>query len=105
MNTLAYTILAFAKILHLLINLYTFVVAIAVLLSWVNPDPYNPIVRTLRQLTEPAFYHVRRCLPKFFFRTGIDFAPMIVLFVLIILDTVAVQLLYDWALSLRKISL
>lgn len=97
MSAIAYTILAFAKILHLLINLYTFIVAIAVLLSWVNPDPYNPIVRTLRQLTEPIFYRVRRFMPRILFRTGLDFAPMIVLFVLIILDTVAVQLLYDLA--------
>lgn len=102
MSAIAYIILAFAKILHLLINLYTFIVAGSVLLSWVNPDPYNPIVRTLRQLTEPVFYRVRRLLPRALFRTGIDFSPMIVLFVLIMLDTVVVQLLYDLATSLKS---
>lgn len=102
MRALAYFIFAIAKILHLLINLYTFVIAIAVLLSWVNPDPYNPIIRLLRGLTEPVFYHARRFLPRFLFRTGFDFTPVIVLFLLIILDTVVVQLLYDFGLSLAK---
>ena len=102
MNALAYLIIAMAKIFHLIINLYTFIVAIAVLLSWVNPDPYNPIVRLFRQLTEPVFWRVRRVMPKILNRTGIDFSPMVVLFLLIILETVGVQLLYDLAASLLK---
>lgn len=101
MNVLSYFILALAKILHLIINIYTFVVAISVLLSWVNPDPYSPIVRLFRQLTEPIFYWARRLMPRFLFRTGFDFSPILVLFVLIILDTVVVQLLHDLAASLR----
>ncbi|MBI4124971.1 MAG: YggT family protein [Deltaproteobacteria bacterium] len=101
MNALSYIILACAKILHLILNIYTFIVAISVLLSWVNPDPYNPIVRIFRQLTEPAFNWVRRWMPRALLRTGLDFSPLIVLFVLIILDTVVVQLLYDWANALR----
>lgn len=101
MNALSYLLLALAKILHLLINIYTFVVAIAVLLSWVNPDPSNPLVRILRQLTEPVFSWVRRWMPRILFRTGFDFSPIIVLFILIILDTVVVQLLSDWAISLH----
>ena len=100
MNFFGYLLLALAKILHLVINLYTFVVAFAVLLSWVSPDPMNPLVRMLRQLTEPIFGRVRKFMPKFFWRTGIDFTPMVVLFLLILIDTVAVQLLYDWAHSL-----
>lgn len=99
MKAIGYLLLAFAKILHLLINMYTFVVAIAVLLSWVNPDPMNPVIRILRQLTEPVFWQIRRRLPRALLRTGIDFSPMIVLFLLILLDTVIVQLLYDFANS------
>lgn len=102
MNALAYFIIAVTKILHLIINLYTFIVAIAVLLSWVNPDPYNPIVRLFRQLTEPVFGRVRRVMPKILYRTGIDFSPMVVLFLLIILETVGIQLLYDLAASILK---
>ncbi|MDP2600493.1 MAG: YggT family protein [Deltaproteobacteria bacterium] len=102
MSALAYFVLAIAKILHLLINIYTFVVAIAVLISWVNPDPYNPLVRILRQLTEPVFSKIRRIMPRALFRTGIDFTPVIVLLLLVIIDTVGVQLLYDLAASLLK---
>lgn len=101
MNALSYFILAMAKILHLLLNLYTFVVAIAVLLSWVNPDPYNPLVRIFRHLTEPAFHWARRWMPRVLLRTGVDLSPMVILFILIILDTVVVELLYDWAYSLK----
>jgi len=100
MNAAAYLIIAIAKILNIIINIYTFIVAFAVLLSWVNPDQYNPIVRILRQLTEPVFWRVRRFLPKALFRTGIDFSPLVVLFILIILQTVGVQLLYDLAATL-----
>lgn len=99
MRAIGYLLLASAKILHLLINMYTFVVAIAVLLSWVNPDPMNPVIRILRQLTEPVFWQIRRRLPRAILRTGIDFSPMIVLFLLILLDTVIIQLLYDFANS------
>lgn len=102
MHALVYLIVAIAKILHLLINLYTFIVGFAVLLSWVNPDPSNQIVHMLRTLTEPVFSKVRRFLPRAFFRTGIDFSPMIVLFILILLDTICVPLLYDLAASLLK---
>ena len=41
----------------------SFIVLIAVLLTWVNPEPYNPIVRFLRSVTEPVFYQVRRRMP------------------------------------------
>lgn len=102
MNALAYLLIGVAKILHLLISIYTFVVAFSVLLSWVSPDPRNTVVHILRSLTEPVFWQVRRILPRVLFRTGIDFSPIIVLFILILLDTVAVQLLYDLAHSLLR---
>ena len=86
-----YFLIAVAKILGLLINLYTLIVAVAVLLSWVKPDPYNPLVRTLHQLTEPVFGRVRRFLPKILFRTGLDFSPILVLIILIFLDTFLVE--------------
>jgi len=63
-----------------LINVYIWVVIIAALLSFVNPDPYNPIVQFLYRVTNPAYSLVRR-----FMRTdlnGIDFAPLIIIIVL-----------------------
>lgn len=101
MSILSYLLISLSQILHLLVKIYTFVVAIACLLSWVSPDPHNPVVRILRQLTEPVFWRVRRLLPRALFRTGIDFTPMVLLFILIIFDTVVIQLLYEYALSLK----
>ena len=99
MSALGYILLAIARLLNMLITIYTFVVAAAVILSWVNPDPYNPIVRILRQLTEPAFNLARRILPRALWRSGIDFSPLLVFFILILIDTVLVNLLFDLARS------
>lgn len=87
--------MAIAKMLHLIFNIYTFVIAIAVIMSWIRPDPYNPIVRIIRQITEPVFNIVRRIMPRFLFRTGIDLSPIFVLLILIVLDTVLVGYLYE----------
>ena len=59
------------------LSLYFWVVIAGVVLSWVNPDPYNPIVRGVRTLTEPVFYRVRKWMP-FSYISGIDFSPFVV---------------------------
>lgn len=97
MHFLGLLLLTIAKVLRLLINLYTFIVAIAVIISWVRPDPHNPIVRFLDQATRPVFNLVRRRMPRSFFRLGIDFSPIIVFILLIALDTVLVGMLFDYA--------
>jgi YggT family protein len=61
-----------------LLELYTYVVIVAALISWVSPDPRNPIVRFLRQVTEPVFEPIRRYLPPW--KTGgLDLSPLIVI--------------------------
>ncbi len=67
------------------ITLYKWVIIISALLSWVRPDPYNPIVQMLYRLTEPAYAFVRRFIPTVF--GGMDLAPLIVILVLIFLET------------------
>ena len=70
---------AVALILDRLLQLYSVVVLIAVLVSWVNPDPYNPVIRFLRSATEPVFAWVRRRLP--FTMVGMmDLSPIAVFF-------------------------
>ncbi|MFO1518575.1 MAG: YggT family protein [bacterium] len=96
MHAIGYLIISLAKILSLLVNIYTFIIAGAVIISWVNADPYNPIVRFLRQATEPIFWRVRRILPQFLFRTGLDFTPIVVLILLILIENVVVNLLFEW---------
>lgn len=100
MTALGYLVLAIARLLNMLITIYTFVVAAAVIISWVRPDPHNPIVRILYQVTEPAFRQARRILPRALYRTGLDFAPIVVFIALILIDTVIVNLLFDLARQL-----
>ena len=77
-------IVAFATLLISIISLYKWVIIIAALLSWVQPDPYNPIVQMLYRLTEPAYAFVRRFIPTVF--GGMDMAPLILIFALQFLE-------------------
>ena len=68
-----------------IVSLYKWVIIISALLSWVRPDPYNPIVQMLNKLTEPAYAFVRRFVPTVF--GGMDLAPVIIILILIFLET------------------
>jgi YggT family protein len=81
--------LAIAMVLNYLLTFYWWIVIIAVLLTWVNPDPYNPIVRFLRGVTEPVFYQIRRRLP-FVVISGIDLSPIVVLLLIEVVRMVVV---------------
>jgi YggT family protein len=89
-------IAALASILDSLLTLYFWVVLIAALLSWVSPDPRNPIVRFLYAVTEPVLYQIRRRLP-FVRAGGIDFSPLILMFGIQFAKMVLVQSLYELA--------
>ncbi len=65
---------------------YMWVVIIAALITWVNPDPYNPIVRLLRGLTEPVMRVVRRFIPTSF--GGFDIAPVIIILLIVFIRSV-----------------
>lgn len=73
-------ILGLGGILVGLVNLYIWVVIIAAILTWVKPDPHNPIVQILYRLTEPAYKLTRRYIPTVF--NGIDLAPLIIVIAL-----------------------
>jgi YggT family protein len=96
MYTLGNIIVTLAKVLSMILTVYTYIILGAVIISWVKPDPYNPIVRFLRQVTEPIFYQVRRILPRFLFRTGLDFTPLIVLVLVVVIDNLVVGSLYHY---------
>lgn len=93
-------IVAIANILDTVLNLYSWIVIISALLSWVNPDPYNPIVRFLRGVTEPVFYRVRRLLP-FTYVSGVDLSPIVVLLAVYFLRTFLVGTLIQVGLGIR----
>ena len=75
-----------------IIFLYKWVIIISALLTWVRPDPYNPIVQTLYKLTEPAYALVRKYIPTVF--GGMDLAPIILIFALIFIETFLKNLFY-----------
>jgi YggT family protein len=66
------------RLIMLVLDIYTWVIIAAAVISWVTPNPYNPVVRLLRRLTEPVLAPIRRLLPPW--KTfGLDFSPMIVI--------------------------
>jgi YggT family protein len=91
---------AAAAVLGSLLNIYFWIVIISAVLSWVKPDPYNPIVRVLRLLTEPVFYRVRKWLP-FTYMSGLDFSPVIVLLAIELVNGIVISSMYQYALKLR----
>ncbi len=97
MHFLGLLLLTVAKVLRLIINLYTFIVAGAAIVSWLNPDPYNPIIRFLYQATQPVFQKIRRYLPRSFFRLGFDPTPILVVVLLMAIDTILLGLLFEWS--------
>ena len=77
-----------------LLSAYMWVVIISAVLSWVNPDPYNPIVRFLRNATEPLYSRIRRTLP-FVVVGGFDLSPILVIVVIQIVQRLLAQLVFD----------
>ena len=92
-------LVAIAQVLDYLLWAYMWIVIARAIISWVNPDPYNPIVRFLYSATEPVLYRIRRVLPLY--AGGIDFSPIIVFVAIIFLQRFLVQSLYDLGQSLR----
>jgi len=86
---------AIATVLDLALNIYMWLVIARALLSWVNPDPYNPIVRFLYNVTEPVMSWLRRRVPVVF--GGLDLSPLIVIAVIMFLRIFLVQTLHDYA--------
>jgi len=89
MYIIGYLLMAIAKVLDVVLLLFMWIVIARAVLSWVNPDPFNPIVRFIHNVTEPALYRVRAFIPVSF--GGIDFSPIIVLLGVIFLRTFVVS--------------
>ncbi|MCL5808319.1 MAG: YggT family protein [Deltaproteobacteria bacterium] len=92
-------IVAVARIIDMALTLYMWIIVIRAVLSWVNPDPYNPVVRLLYQVTEPLLARVRRWIP--FRGMGIDISPIIILLVIVFLQSFLVPSLMQLAHSFR----
>ena len=91
-------LVALAKILDIALTLYMWIIIGRAVISWVNPDPYNPIVRFLNSATEPILYPIRRKIPINL--GGIDFSPILVIMAIIFLQAFLVQSLIQLANNL-----
>jgi len=91
-------LIAIARVLDIALSIYMWIIIIRALISWVNPDPYNPIVRFLISVTEPVLYPIRKRLPLL---GGIDFSPIVAILAIIFIQTFLVQSLMQLGMSLR----
>jgi len=82
-------------IVSLVFQVYIFIVIARALISWVNPDPYNPIVRFLYNATEPVLALMRRYLPLQF--SGIDLSPIALLFALTIVEKILLNIIVQFS--------
>ena len=92
-------VLALARLLELVLWAYFWIIIARAIISWVSPDPFNPIVRFLYRVTEPVLRPIRRRLPTF--QMGLDLSPMVVILAIYFLQSFLVESLRDLALHLR----
>ncbi|MBI4432892.1 MAG: YggT family protein [Candidatus Omnitrophica bacterium] len=90
---------ALAAVLGMVIQLFWWLIVIRALLSWVNPDPYNPVVQFIERATEPILAPLRRLFPTY--RMGIDISPLVALLLLYFLKIFLVQTLLGLAMRLQ----
>ena len=92
-------IIALARILDMGLTLYMWIIIFRAVISWVNPDPYNPIVMFLHRITEPVMAPVRRWLPLR--NIGIDISPIIIILAIYFLRSFLIRSLMQLALYFR----
>jgi YggT family protein len=80
---------AVAIVLNYVLTFYMWIVIARAVLSWVNPDPYNPIVRFIHNVTEPVLHRIRARIPVNF--GGIDFSPIVVILAVVFLQNFVVS--------------
>jgi YggT family protein len=85
-------ILGIAKVLDVALNIYMWVIIIRALISWVNPDPYNPIVQILTRMTEPVLRPIRKLAPPY--KIGVDLSPLIAVLIVMFLQYALINTLY-----------
>lgn len=100
MFALKHFIISVASVLNCAITIYIWIVIIRALISWVQPNPYNPIVQLLHAVTEPLLapirYYILRWTPA-----GIDLSPMVLILLLMLIQRFSIPTLYDLAMRLQ----
>lgn len=85
-------LIAVGKVLDIVLTIYMYIIIARAVISWVNPDPYNPVVSILYRTTEPILYQIRKRLPSM---GGLDLSPLIVLLAIFFLQKFAVTSILD----------
>jgi len=104
MFVLANVLSAAAVVLDKTLSVYSLVIIVAVLVKWVSPDPFNPIVQLLTALTEPAFEWIRRRMPFVVIRRAdreLDLSPIAVLLLIGFVQLAVVKSLFDLSVRLQ----
>lgn len=91
-------LMAIAKLVNFALSAYVWIVIARAVISWVNADPYNPIVRFLRQVTDPVLMRIRRVVP---IMGGLDLSPMILILIIVFLQSFLVPTLQQVAMNLQ----
>jgi len=91
-------LMAIAKLINFVLGAYIWVVIARAVITWVNADPYNPIVRFLGQITDPLLVRIRRVVP---IMGGLDLSPMILILIIVFLQSFLVPTLQQIALGLQ----
>ena len=97
MFVLGNLIIALAKVVDVLLVLLYWIILVRALISWVNPDPFNPIVQFLHRTTEPILEPIRRFMPPL----PIDFSPWIAFLAIVFLHSFLVKTLMDIGYKLQ----
>jgi len=99
MFILANFIIALGKVLAMALDVYMWVIIIRALISWVNPDPFNPIVRLLTRLTDPVLRPIRRLIPLN--SMGLDISPMLAILAIFFVRNFLVASLIEFGFRLK----
>jgi YggT family protein len=86
---------ALYEVVNLVFQIYIFIVIARALVSWVNPDPYNPIVRFLHNATDPVLERMKRVLPLQF--SGIDLSPIALLLLLSVVEQMLLKIIVQFS--------
>jgi len=79
-------------ILVRLLDIYSFIIIIRIFISWINPDPYNLVIRFLYSVTDPVLNPMRRIIPPI--GGMIDISPMIVLLLIELIKQFIIKSIY-----------
>ena len=90
--------IAIGQVLGMVLTLYLWVVIVRALISWVNPDPYNPIVQFLHRITDPVLLPIQRAIPPF---GGMDLSPLILILGIYFLQSFLVNTLIQLGQALH----